>query len=168
MPTPDPAHSSGVHVLAELLAAIVLIGGGLAVIGLAYARRRREPSFAAVSSGPAFSTVPAEPTAAVSRGLLVAAGGLALAGTATAMTPLIRAGLGSEPAVTGGWVGVLFGGLGLALLIVRRFGVARLAHRGLARLWTVLSIGLLPLLMLAFIAVVVVLATPAGAAPIHH
>ena len=145
----DPAH--GAHVLVEFLAAIVLIAGGLVVLGLAWRRRRLG------QLSPVVIVAPDEPATAVGRGLLTGAVVLAVAGAAIALGP-----------GTSLFVGVLLGGLALAFLLVLRFGLAGLDRAGLLRLRTVLSIGLVPVVTLTVIAVVVVFATPSGAATIHH
>jgi hypothetical protein len=146
---PDPAH--GAHVLVEFLAAIVLIAGGLVVLGLAWRRRMLgQPS-------PVVIVVPEQPASSAARGLRVVAGSLALAGAVIALGP-------GGPSL----VGVLFGGLAVVLLRVLRFALPRLDRAGLLRLRTALSIGLVPIVTLAVIAVVVVFASPSGAATIHH
>jgi hypothetical protein len=144
-----PAHAA--HLFTELMAAIVLIAGGAVFLGLADRRRRLgQPSAPVV-------LVPDEPAGAVTRGMLVGAAALAVAGAVIALAP-------RGPSL----VGVVLAGLALVLLLALRFGVPRLDEAGLRGIWTALSIGLLPVVTLAVIAVVVVFATPSGAATIHH
>ena len=149
MPATDPSHAA--HLLTELMAAIVLIAGGLVFLGLAYRRRRLgQPSDLVV-------LVPEEPASAVTRGLLIGAAALSIAGAVIAMAP-------GGPSL----VGVALGGLALVFLVVLRLGVPRLSRAGLLRLWTALSIGLMSVVTLAFIVVVLAYATPSGAPTVHH
>ena len=162
MPIFDMGHDAG-HVLVELLAAIVLIGGGLVVLGLAFRRNRRG------GASPVVVIPPADPARSVRQTLILGACMVAASGAAAALAPLSRWGLHADATAFGGAVGVALGSVALVLLAVARFGVPRLATAGVLRLRSTISIGFVPLVTLAVIAVVVVLAVPTSGAPtLHH
>lgn len=166
MPTPHagPAAAHGAehlvaeylaakHLVAEYVATIVLIGAGLLILGL-LARRQRlgRPSPVALAT-------PADPAASVRATLFAIAICLAIAGAALALGATQAHAAGS----VGQRLGVGFGMLALVVLAAARFGVGRLDHASMLRARTALSIAIVPIVGVAFLAVVVTLAAPSSA-----
>jgi hypothetical protein len=154
MPHVDPAAHDAAHLVSEFLAAIVLTAAGLVILGLAVRRRRL--------GGPAPVSVAAavDAAASVRSTLLVIATVTAVAGVAIALAPILRA----DAPETLTLLGASFGGIALGLLGVARFSVPRLEGAPLRTLGTALSVGAVPVVGVAFLAVVVALSAPGAVA----
>ena len=161
MPTPHAgaaaAHGAE-HLLAEYFAALVLIAAGLVILGL-FGRRRRlgRPS-------PVVLVAPADPAASVRVTLLAISLGLAAPGVALALGALLGPyAMDGSAGSVGARLGFGLAVLALVVLAAARFGVGRLDHASMLRARTALSVAVVPIVGVAFLAVAVTLVAPGAA-----
>ena len=158
MPHADPSTHSAAHVVAEFLAAIVLIAAGLIILGL-LARRRRLGRTSGVVLG-----ATTDPARSLRTALSVTAVGLALASIVLATAPLLRPREAGPqvPDTVAVVLGIMFALVAVGLLAAARFGLGGLTPARLLGLRTAVSVAAVPLVGVAFLAAVVALAVPNG------
>ena len=140
----------GAHVLVESIAAVVLIAAGLVVLGLMVRRSRLGLTSSVVLSSPADAV---DALGSVRSALVLIACGLAVAGLGLLVSPA------ASPAARG--LGLALVAVAVLLLALGRSHLERRSGPWLNAVRTALSVAIVPVVGLAFLALLLTVAQPA-------